>query len=218
MKDTKTKIEPDDLDINILLPQEKLETLTRRQRKKQETRWRIFDAAVTLMKERGFDDVKIEDICEKADVARATYFKHFSTKASLMWAYHERQVEHIRGKVEASSSSAEDRLKLIARLITEYGELNAAFSQRLFQAFTEDHGDEFKIDVPDTGLSGIVAKVIREGQTSGEFDTVWPADLVAASLIASWLAVLKIKIRRNETFGTGDRATILSLFLKGLSN
>ena len=33
---------------------------------------------------RGFEAVTIEAICEAADVARATFFLHFPTKASLL--------------------------------------------------------------------------------------------------------------------------------------
>ena len=74
-------------EINQLVPREELETMSRRDRKKHETRWRIYTSAIELFRSRDFDTVKIEEICEAADVSNAAFFHHFSSKASLISAY-----------------------------------------------------------------------------------------------------------------------------------
>jgi len=56
-------------EINELIPQNQLAEMSRRDRKKQETRWKIFDAAIQLMGEKGYHEVKIGEICEVADVS-----------------------------------------------------------------------------------------------------------------------------------------------------
>jgi AcrR family transcriptional regulator len=58
--------------------------LSRGDRRKQETRARILDAAVELFGEVGFDATKIADVCERADVARQTFFNHFPAKSDLL--------------------------------------------------------------------------------------------------------------------------------------
>jgi AcrR family transcriptional regulator len=60
--------------------------LTMRDRKKQETRARLVAAAIGLFNERGFDNTTIEDIVERADFSRRTYFRHFATKEEVAFA------------------------------------------------------------------------------------------------------------------------------------
>ena len=43
---------------------------TRRERKKEETRRRIFTAAISLFREKGFEQTTVDEITEKADVCR----------------------------------------------------------------------------------------------------------------------------------------------------
>ncbi len=57
---------------------------SRSDRRKQETRERILEAAVELFGEVGFDATKVADICDRADVARQTFFNHFPAKSDLL--------------------------------------------------------------------------------------------------------------------------------------
>jgi AcrR family transcriptional regulator len=57
---------------------------SRGDRRKQETRAKILEAAVELFGEVGFDATKISDVCERADVARQTFFNHFPAKSDLL--------------------------------------------------------------------------------------------------------------------------------------
>lgn len=51
-----------------------------RERKRRETRLRIEDCATALILDRGFDQVTLEEICEKAGVSRRTFFNYFDSK------------------------------------------------------------------------------------------------------------------------------------------
>ena len=65
--------------------------LTRRERKKEETKAAILKAAFDLFKRRGVAETTIEEICEKADIAKGTFFNYFPRKEavfgylSLLW-------------------------------------------------------------------------------------------------------------------------------------
>ena len=62
---------------------------TRRERKKRETREKIFNSAIKLFKEHGFEGTTIDMISEEADVARGTIFLHFTSKEAILanWSY-----------------------------------------------------------------------------------------------------------------------------------
>jgi AcrR family transcriptional regulator len=62
----------------------------RRERKKMDTRRRIFRAAFDLFTHKGFDATTVEEIARRADVGKGTVFNYFPRKtAFLLAAYRE---------------------------------------------------------------------------------------------------------------------------------
>lgn len=58
--------------------------LSRRERKKDETRHRIFHAAIDLFRKKGFEQTTVDDITEQADVAKGTFFNYFRRKEAVL--------------------------------------------------------------------------------------------------------------------------------------
>jgi AcrR family transcriptional regulator len=56
-----------------------------RERRRQETRVRIVDAAAELFAERGFDSVSVMEIARRAGVVEKTVFNHFPVKEGLVF-------------------------------------------------------------------------------------------------------------------------------------
>ena len=65
----------------------------RRARRRAEGRQRVFRAAVELFVERGFETTTMDDIADRADVARATVFNYFQRKTAFLdeWSAGRRQ-------------------------------------------------------------------------------------------------------------------------------
>lgn len=61
-----------------------LAEMSRRERKKEETRRRIFEAAIELFRSKGFEATTVDEITEKADVGRGTFFNYFPKKESVL--------------------------------------------------------------------------------------------------------------------------------------
>jgi AcrR family transcriptional regulator len=73
---------------------------TRRERRKQEMRSRILEAANDLFPIYGFQETRVDDICERADVAHKTFFNHFPTKLDLLREIARMGIEQLMFDVE----------------------------------------------------------------------------------------------------------------------
>ena len=88
-----------------------------RERKKQETRLQIADAARRLFLERGFEAATMTDIAEAAGVSPATVFNYFPTKEDLFYSrlesFEEELLDAITGR-----EPGEPILAAFARFVT----------------------------------------------------------------------------------------------------
>ncbi|MEU5868968.1 MULTISPECIES: TetR/AcrR family transcriptional regulator [unclassified Nonomuraea] len=57
-----------------------------RARKRQRARDEIIEAAYRLFAERGYDEVTVADIAERAEVGRTTFFRYFGDKQEVLFA------------------------------------------------------------------------------------------------------------------------------------
>jgi AcrR family transcriptional regulator len=74
-------------------------------RRVRRTRQRLFDALIELILEKGFDAVTVQDVLDRADVGRSTFYAHFTDKYDLLHSGHE-QLQ--RALAEARRSAARD--------------------------------------------------------------------------------------------------------------
>jgi AcrR family transcriptional regulator len=171
------------------MPPDPEQTLSRRERKKRETRKRILEAAVTLMSQRAFDEVRIEDICAAADVANATFFLHFSNKPALVNAFGGDITERLREVVlEPDLTSAQKLHRLLARYLREWQEHRNLMHQIVVQ-FVSTAATSTSFNEVAPGFVDIVSQTIRQGQERGEFLGSIKPDIASLALVASWNAI-----------------------------
>ena len=46
----------------------------------------LKSALISMMEEKGFENVTVNDLCAKAGLNRGTFYNHFKTKEDLLWA------------------------------------------------------------------------------------------------------------------------------------
>jgi AcrR family transcriptional regulator len=73
----------------------------RRDRRVQRTHRTLHGALLELILERGWDGVSVQDICERADVGRSTFYVHFADKEELLLS----GLDHLREVLRAHLAS-----------------------------------------------------------------------------------------------------------------
>lgn len=76
----------------------------RRERRRLELHQRLLEAGRDLFEEQGYDETKVAEVCERADVAYGTFFNHFPTKLDLL-----------RGLADLAIQEVADGLEQIAK-------------------------------------------------------------------------------------------------------
>lgn len=89
-----------------------------RERKKQQTRQAIADAAHRLFAERGFDAVTVAEVAREADVSEGTVFNYFPAKEDLFYepmeAFEESLIEAVRERPPGESVLAAFRRAVLS--------------------------------------------------------------------------------------------------------
>jgi AcrR family transcriptional regulator len=164
-------------------------TQGRRERKKEETRRRITLAALDLFHEKGFDATTVDEITERADVAKGTFFNYFPRKESVLTALSEEWMERAEEHTSQHGSTASERiLALFGGVAESYGQDRALASMLLRVSM-----ERMVCPEPDVSRSGLyqrVVQVVQAGQDSGEFRSELPADSVFGVFASVFLGTL----------------------------
>ncbi|MFL5619646.1 MAG: TetR/AcrR family transcriptional regulator [Gemmatimonadaceae bacterium] len=83
----------------------------RRARRARELRQGLYDTAIRLFRERGYEATTVQQITEAVDISKGTFFNYFPSKDHVLAAYHDEMTKSILGTLEAARrSSAEEAL------------------------------------------------------------------------------------------------------------
>src|SRR5438874_7203891 len=89
-----------------------------RERKKQQTRQQIFEAARRLFEKKGFDRVSVAEIARAADVSEVTVFNYFPSKEDLFYGgmqfFEEQLLDAVRSRPAGESAIKAFRRRLLA--------------------------------------------------------------------------------------------------------
>ncbi len=72
---------------------------SRAQRRVARTKAAIEDAFVQLVLEHGYERVAVEDISDRADLARATFYAHYPNKEAVLFSVFNRLVEELMQRI-----------------------------------------------------------------------------------------------------------------------
>jgi AcrR family transcriptional regulator len=140
-------------------------------RRVQRTRQALRAALVELIREKGYDAISVEEITQRANLGRATFYLHYKDKDDIL--------------LEEFSEKVSDQVRLIS-------EIPATFWAP--DQVSQNHGDRNKLILPILHIFNHAAenaefyRVMLRGQTSKRI-----ADRINAIVVASYNEVIGVK-------------------------
>jgi AcrR family transcriptional regulator len=158
---------------------------SRRERRARETRRKILVAAFELFSERGIEAVTVEEIAERADVARATVFNYFASKETLCTELGELQVEALREAVEEGRISGPSVSEKLAQALRVSSEFPGTSPENCRLMLLRSLGSLRPGELPEhrKHFFEMLDAWVKEGQASGELRSDRPSCELAAFLM-----------------------------------
>jgi AcrR family transcriptional regulator len=183
--------------------------ISRRDRRRAETRDRLFAAAIRMLSEHEFDYVTVEMITEAADVGKGTFFNYFKNKEGILSFYFERQLRLLTETLQAAASGTPLKdwpaahqgehheggpfwRKIVAivhesaeRRVKEKHFTRTLLSLSLTNPQVRAANLEFRKRIIE-----VICGLIEEAQTHGELRNDLTADVLASFMFGTYLGAL----------------------------
>ncbi|MFI6596097.1 TetR/AcrR family transcriptional regulator [Nonomuraea sp. NPDC050536] len=180
---------------------------------RQDTRLKVFGAAVELIAEQGYSATTVDAIAERAGVAKGTVFYNFGSKEGLFSAL----LEHSTGKLaDALSAAAVGDTALEAldgvvlgqlRFFEEYGPFARVLLAEMWHAAWQEAVARLREQV-----LGVYAGVLRRAVESGEIRADLDVDTAATAVFGMVLTVsIEHRVLHPERPVTDVHATLVDL-------
>lgn len=130
---------------------------------------KIYDCAIDLFEEKGFENVKVNDICAAADVSTGTFYYYFPSKESIFLGYGEAIDEIIDEKLpELKGETASETLKNLLLFKLKTSTRTGAEMSKISWIAELKHNQDVALDMRRTAY-GHYMNTIEEGMKTGEF-------------------------------------------------
>jgi AcrR family transcriptional regulator len=190
----------------------------RRERNKLKVRNQIYTSAIELFTEKGYDRTTIDDITERADVARGTFFNYFQRKDDLIteWAELRRQkmTQRFELPLGIDSTDVATVLHLCMATLAQVNEEERELTETMLAAWVK--AGKPLTEAPHT--AEVFARIVRAAQQRGEIDARIDPALVGDVLRDAYLGALYRWTRRRSAPGelSRDLRDVLRIFLRGI--
>jgi AcrR family transcriptional regulator len=167
-------------------------------RRVSRTRRLMLDALMALIEERGYENITVQDILDRADVGRSTFYAHFRDKDELLLSW----FEHLRALFEQqkkalltsrSSGSTPD-----ANIVLDLFQ-HTAEHHKLYKAVAGRQSGEMILKYLHRYLNGLLLPVFEE-LTKRRRDVPVPVEVTANYLVGTLLSMMTWWLDRNMPY------------------
>lgn len=192
----------------------------RRERRRNETRNRLYKAALQLFAERGFLETTVEDITEAADVGKGTFFNYFPTKEHILAEFGGERTAAVERALERARLTKGSVLAVLRELATNaagQSKESPALLRSIYSAHASCTAVRKELQKRANVTRNMLAEIFSIAQKRGEIRRdVAPADLarlvqiVFMGVTMSWAINPNASLRKTAE-GVWDLMTINSL-------
>jgi AcrR family transcriptional regulator len=154
----------------------------------------ILDAALAVFAERGYRNTRLEHVGEAAGVTKGTIYHYFANKEDLLLRAIEHRREEAFGRIDEvlrdKSAPVSTRLRLLVRRwFADMTNERLAIITLLLQGIAHEAPSAHRqwLAGGPTAAARMIATLIREGQTRGEFRRDADVDIAARMLVSGLL-------------------------------
>ncbi|HWP49791.1 MAG TPA: TetR/AcrR family transcriptional regulator [Candidatus Limnocylindrales bacterium] len=196
-------------------------SLSRRERKKIETKEKIFKAALSLFLEKGFENTTVEEITEKADVGKGTFFNYFPRKESILIYLGERRMEAIQEAFRETISedlTIEAILKRIFEILAQENLKEKPLVKWIvMQSFKARKSVKEEVKEQQHYFRSLLEHLIDKGQRRGEIRREFKALKLAEILEGIYFSsVFKWLESEKEDSLAGDLLEKIEIIFEGI--
>lgn len=101
----------------------------------------IIDTTVSMIKQKGFDNVKIVDICKETGITRTTFYYHFQSKEEIIEAYFQDRIleqEHVFSELFQLENDLERYCAIVEKLVSMFLEEGPTFGKQILCSILDD--------------------------------------------------------------------------------
>ncbi len=178
---------------------------------------RLYDAADELLASTGFDELNVDEICERADVGRATFFRIFGTKAGLLREFNRRLADDAERRLGAAGTvDVRASLGMVADAIVDAwrdagpGHLGMARTFAQSVPHTDPHAAH-----PE--LFALVHRIVATGIEVGELPDAVPSELAASLALIQLTAPIAYALAGRSTDTDRLAHTLLDQWYTGMT-
>lgn len=182
--------------------------ISRHERGKTQRKERIIDATLSLVRERGMDDVSIVQIAERADVGAATVYNLFGTKSAIYRAIFDRETRIFEARVaRAGTLTPLDKIFLAVDFVVECVDRDPNFQRAI--AYACGNGAEElaaaiakrRISFYVETMSAAVAAGQLRGSTEPELLGLTLANLISGTALGPMVETSKERLAARLHYG-----------------
>jgi AcrR family transcriptional regulator len=163
---------------------------TKRDLDAQKTKTKIFNTAIALFEEYGFETVTMDDIAQRAGVSKGNFYTHFTSKDSVLVEQFHRIDEHYAAAFIAAdrNMSASAQLRLLFETMSDYcADVCGVKVMKIVYINQIGLGDRERIL---TGrkhrvIYSLMSQIVKQGLDTGEFKTTMPEDVLLEYLVSN---------------------------------
>lgn len=186
-----------------------------REQKTEETKQIIYDCAIRLFRERGYDNVTVADIIKEAGVSNGSFYHHFKYKESLLQqfsaVFDQRYDEYYR---EVLCSEAYDKVNEIDKLIDlsvfslhmlVYSDNEQLSRAVMRNSLLSDDKDKTIYLSPERCYRKIALELIKTGQKKGVICTDRTSDELFLYMLVCVDGIYMHQLGYEERFSTEEQ-------------